>query len=55
MFKKIVIVTSIQKCKSLKEVEEHIQRHSTTPYIRDNLQEIFDCTKNILDVHYQLL
>lgn len=47
--------SSIQKCKSLKEVEEQIQRHSTTPYIRDNLQEIFDCTKNILDVHYQLL
>jgi hypothetical protein len=46
---------SIQKCKSIKELEEHIQKHTTTPSIKYNLKEIFDSTKNILDVHYQLL
>ena len=45
----------IQKCKSIQEAEEHIKRESTTPHIRNSLQEIFDCTKNILNVHYQLL
>jgi hypothetical protein len=45
----------IQKCKSVQEVEQQMKRESTTPHIRDSLQELFDCTKNILDVHYQLI
>ena len=47
--------STIQKSKSLQELEEKIKRENIVPQIRENLLEIFDCTKNILDVHYQLL
>ena len=47
--------STIQQSSSLKELEEKIKRENTTPQIKENLLEILDCTKNILDVHYQLL
>jgi hypothetical protein len=46
---------TIQQSSSLKELEEKINRENTSPLIKENLLEIFDCTKNILDVHYQLI
>ena len=45
----------IKECKSLQEVEENIKRVDKTSQIRYDLLELFDCTKNILDIHYQLL
>jgi hypothetical protein len=50
-----IFESTIQKSKSIQELEEKIKRENTVPHIRENLLEIFDCTKNILDIHYQLL
>lgn len=44
----------IENSKSVKEVEDTIKNFSTTQQIMDNLLELLEFTKNILEVHYEL-
>lgn len=46
---------TVEQSKTVGEVEDKIKKFSVTPQIRDNLLELLECTKNILQVHYQLV